>query len=171
MIKAIVEGRKTQTRRVLNPQPFMRSGILRWIPSISQRHGIVDINLDDHADLAIPYARYQVGEVVYIKEPYLNMPWGDIMYPLYFNNRSTVNPWKSPLFMPEKLARYFIKITDVKPQRLHDITEEDCVNEGLTENINDYALLWDSINPKYQWDTNPWLWRYEFLFWEKERVK
>ncbi len=69
---------------------------------------------------------------------------------------------RSPLFMPEKDARYFLKITSVRPERLHQITEEGSVREGLSENINDYALLWDSINKQNQWDSNPWVWRIEF---------
>ena len=41
--------------------------------------------------------------------------------------------WKNKLFMPEKYARYFIQITDIKIQKLHDISEKEAINEGIEE--------------------------------------
>ncbi len=109
---------------------------------------------------------------------------------------------RSPLFLPEDLARDFIKILSVTAQRLQEITFEDCLAEGIvgssvwgmdcpqdaldrfqhwydTEGckipMDDYvdagwvaytrscyASLWDSINPKQKWDTNPWCWVVKF---------
>jgi hypothetical protein len=48
-----------QIRRVIKPQPIIRKGVMRW-----EKSKTIDINMDDHADLAIPYASYQEGEVV-----------------------------------------------------------------------------------------------------------
>lgn len=95
--------------------------------------------------------------------------------------------WRSPMFMYEFLARYFLKILDVKPQRVQEITEEEALLEGvgagfqmnagfpdyqhikngmceLTQDIAvmSYATLWNSINPKYPWEMNPWEFTYTF---------
>ncbi len=79
------------------------------------------------------------------------------------------------MFMPAWAARYFILITGVRPERLQEITEEDCYAEGITDfrnkfpsiaqihkPIHAYALLWDSINPKHPWSLNEWVWVYSF---------
>ncbi len=178
MIKAIREGRKTQTRRLIRPQPFIRAGVMRWVNTK------VDINIDDNADLAIPYARYQVGEVVYIKEAICKECYekDNIEDACYKTDEDTLEPseeidcdsakWRSPMMMPAWAARYFIQITGVKPQRLQEITEEDAIREGcqlIARTIQPFELkpkphftaperpftyrdhfigLWDSINEK-----------------------
>lgn len=180
MIKAIVEGRKTVTRRLLNPQPFHVIGtkdIFRWEPS-----KLVSINMRDHADLAIPYAKYHFMEFVYIKEAWSTYGYPEI--PFYKDEPGIkVNgiAWHSPMFLPEKFARYFICIKSVRVERLQDITGEDASAEGVIlpfrvhgdgdseyyegiekAYIDYYAKLWDSINKKTPWASNPWVWRYEF---------
>jgi len=87
--------------------------------------------------------------------------------------------WRSPLFMPKWAVRTWLEVISVRPERLQDITEEDCIREGIELDDNDiiaahakgklpalYAFikLWDSINAKrgYSWDSNPWVWRIEF---------
>lgn len=147
--------------------------------------------------------RYKVGEVVYIKEAY---KIGDYTYLKYANiiyqlDNATIkvgwdewltkntkyggsscgddDKWRSPMFLRECFARDFIQIIDVKPQRLQEITPEDCEREGIRwtcgyycdanvghvdhhHMINQYHALWDSINKNYPWALNPWLWRIEF---------
>jgi hypothetical protein len=82
------------------------------------------------------------------------------------------------MFMPREAARDFVKIKDVRPERLQEITEEDCLKEGIIfaggcywtsdDGIafntpqEAYAYLWDTINPKYPFSSLPWVWRYEF---------
>lgn len=123
MIKAIVKGRKTQTRRVIK---------------IGQTVYKADGSLA---------SRYHTGETVYIKEVW-------------------IGKWRNPLFMPEWAARYFIKITDVRVGRLQEITNTDAVAEGIFWAKNnprdDFSFLWDSINPKYPWADNPWVFAYTF---------
>jgi hypothetical protein len=194
-IKATAEGRATVTRRVIKPQPFMERGVLRWQP---KRRSVIgykgmhspDINMTDHADLAKLFAHYQVGETVYIKEvawygPQDNRVEFDLTQQAATNAEFHGAKKRSPLFMPAWAARYFIKITDVRPERLQDITEEDAKAEGTTKIASSYykidystmtvgprqpetyihafSGIWDSINkPPYDWDSNCWVWRYGY---------
>jgi len=190
MISAIKAESKTQTRRVMGPQPFMQYGVLRWQPKKG-----VDINLTDHLDLALIFARYKVGEVVYIKETY----WVDYLWPdkptpetryIHYKLGHDTQPaarmvaediarlglWQTPLFMPEEAARYFIKITDIRAERLQEITWEDCKAEGIgqytfargccSDNPPDprwkFIEAWNSINAKWKRVYNKKLKIYEF---------
>ena len=92
--------------------------------------------------------------------------------------------WRSPLFMPKWASRIWLEIVSVRPERLQEITEEDCLKEGLEKRGFDgsalfqidgfaddicfvgydlaFKQLWDSLNPKHPWRSNPWVWRIEF---------
>ncbi len=190
MIKAIVEGKKTQTRRLgglkrinINPSYWSLFDI---------QVGMARLKNKWHNDLTTIKSRYQVGDVVYIKEAYtFSFAWeGTKTKDIPFSTRRyckdseidiPLSKWHSPRFMPAWAARYFIQITDVKPQRLQEIAGEDCVAEGIELNhrifgdgdseyyeaideefIRSYSQLWDSINPKYPWSSNPWVWVYTF---------
>ncbi len=154
--------------------------------------------LKDDSRTCVVKSRYQVGEVVYIKEahryiqndgdPYdfgVQYRW-DSQVKWWRDNANLMDypideKWRSPMFLKAKFARYFIQITDVRPERLQEITEEDAVAEGsqcviwhgehamqyerqmpVSTYRAGYANLWDSINPKYPWSGNWWIWRYEF---------
>ncbi len=117
---------------------------------------------------------YHLNEVVYIKEA-----WWEDSGDIYFksdlaNGQVPTNmyfekgKWKSPLFLKEIFAKSFVKITDVRAERLQEITPEDARLEGIDQNkpwgfpdgyINSFAWLWDSTYSKYPWVMNCWLWR------------
>ena len=161
LIKAIAEGRKTQTRRLhglkeINQEPD------KWkyhpemsIPAQGQFTFCYD-NQERYnrqtATLTIK-SRYQVGEVVFVKEALSRkrsdvfMPASYITYALDFTPVSAINPnekhpefgrptwiWQkdklSPLFMPEWAARYHIQLTGVDAQRVQEITHGDAIAEG-----------------------------------------
>jgi len=183
MIQAIVEGRKTQTRRVIKPQ------------SVHVEVCSGEAILYKDADNEIPW-RYKVGETVYIKEawrvlkefdhlpprdipvdtpaiyPYGGDPEDDIRIPDCYGRL------RSPLHLPEGIARHFIKIFHVRAERLQEIGQMDISREGIILqklkpdedyyyhiqlNRNAFAELWNSINPKYPWESNPWVFLYEFV--------
>lgn len=190
MIKAIVEGRKMVTRRLIKPQPALTRVLIQnaagnW--RYMDKEGI-----DPDSPTWKP--RYQVGEVVYIKEAYAH--YGDalnkgvwtaqIKYKLdcekrhipfahtvpprekWWNTGKPLDYFQSPLFMPAWAARYFIKIKDVRAERLQEITPEDCIKEGATMSdyppfaLMDFSLLWDKINQECPWESDPWVWRFNF---------
>jgi len=173
MIQAIVEGRRTVTRRVIKPQPedyrVSHPGGYDCPPASIVKYKGKWIDLGDFEN---DYPRYQVGETVYIKEAccvecYKRDGIKDACL-RYDNGEETrcANPhvWQSPLFMPEWAARYFLEITDVRAERLQEITLKDMWAEGMDEDMyapTQFELLWNTIN-KDKWESNPWVWVYTF---------
>lgn len=170
----VAKREKTQTRRIITPEPKIQNG---WIVK--------------------PKSKYKVGEIVYLKEPYVVSKGGrvfrkydksDVSFLRYLGEDTEAKGvWKNKLFMPESAARYFIKITGVRAERLQDISEEDCLKEGIiykpiqslswkdkltpmwSNGINRYkapqeayAALINSINGKGTWEKNPFVWVYDF---------
>jgi hypothetical protein len=182
MIKAIVEGRKTVTRRLqgfgeINEAP----DDWRLIPW--KHRGIGDTITGYYFEVPetttchlLIKPRYHPGETVYIKEVGAWDTEHKHNFVFYRANAPNVNAkWQSPLFMPAWAARYFIKIKDVRPERLQSMTDQDAIAEGVTvigrpelnelsggKFIQAYKTLWDSINPKQKFETSPWVWRIEF---------
>ena len=185
MIKAIVEGRKTVTRRKMQNQPTLMDKV--YYKAFRKDYGGRK-------------PRYQVGETVYIKEAWRVEKENPIRTPdtgaIYDYDPPTIMfkadklphiqalmKWESPLFLPAKYARYFIKITDVRAEMTRNITTEDCLLEGIYSNSiygdfgfhweskdsgyetakTAYFTLYDSINGKGAHEKN-WDWRYEFSF-------
>jgi hypothetical protein len=136
------------------------------------------------------YPRYQIGEKVYLKEPYAEAYNGyvheyepsDILLKL---SKEEIK-WKNKMFMPASAARYLIEINNIKVELLQDISDEDCMKEGIKNGIkynlglpflrytypgNDtfyktpreaYAAEIDKINGNGTWDSNPYMFAYEF---------
>lgn len=126
--------------------------------------------------------------IYYIKEAWATEPQYDHLKPREIPNNAKIyysldgyddtimGKKRSPLFMPQWAARHFIKITSNAPQRLQEITEEDAEAEGFNcwefDNpdlyadcpcTNQFIQRWDSINPDYPFETNPFVFRYKFV--------
>jgi len=195
-IKAIVELRKTQTRRIEAALRLINESPNDWrldnTLDLDGKRIFNFVNRDGELRRVCP--RYQVGETVYIKEawaiarwlPYevvdiifrdgrlkLDIPWD--AWCSENQHKDAWENWRSPRFLREKFARYFIVILDVKAQRLQEIMEEDAEADGASwmgagdgENYDVhsarecFANLWDSINPKYPFESNPWVFAYTF---------
>lgn len=186
MVKAILDGTKTQTRRIVKPQPVVDSF---WPNSNSC------IEWDDIVNSTIYYVQCghcpygKMGDHLYVKETWLEdrIPelapdeHGTLHYRA--TGDATINArwteckkWKSAMFMPKWASRITLEITDIRVQRVQEISKEDAKAEGVTCTLDEYlelprtvveayAELWDSINGKKKgcgWADNPWVWVLEF---------
>ena len=138
---------------------------------------------------------WEVGDILWVRETWnqtLNTETDELGYVykeqmlrenvIYTDLDDDPIKWQPSIFMPRTAARLFLKVKDIRVERLQDITEEDAIAEGIlwnrarkinelekSNNIIDNAKalfmrLWDSINSKrgYGWDLNPWVWVVEF---------
>jgi len=176
IFNAVIEGRKTQTRRIVKPQPHDF-----YIPNKLSIPRETSIDGAQGKSSRKFKPRYKLGEKVFIKEPYQYVGSPDAGIKYKYDNDSEINfivgdLWKNKLFMPAKYARYFIEITGVRCERLQDISDEDCLSEGIVKTIDmvlrfddifntpqqAYAALINKINGKGTWESNPYVWVYSF---------
>lgn len=154
--RAILEGRKTQTRRVIKPQA---------------PNGYVEDMLEQYC--VYPIDEYGTAEPTFIYPPYKP---GDL------------------LWVRKEVSKIWLKVEDIKVERLQNITPWEAIQEGIESKgnkpcqfgdyepvwknylypkepekwldsaVDSFRTLWDSINAKhgYGWDINPWVWRIEF---------
>ena len=219
MVRSILDGRKTVTRRVL-----------KNLPKDAEYVGQLEDSFDlwDEKDIGksmfktslLPTEKagcifikppYQTGDILYVRETWQeccrNTIHSQIVHNKYCFKASVDNPiygcidrecgqicnWKPSIHMPKEAARIWLKVTDVRVERLQDITTEQILREGSnTEAIRHYIKqmpdqtdewidaahkvefqqLWDSTIKKsdidrYGWEANPWVWVIEFERCEK----
>ena len=130
---------------------------------------------------------YKTGDRLWVREAFLSYQSGaesDISEHVVFYGDTVPVPaiyppqkpkLTSPLFMPRKFSRLTLEITDVRCERLHDITLEDAMKEGYETGevfnaLHEFMMAWEALNNKrgFGWDTNPWVWVIEFKRVEKE---
>lgn len=201
MVKAILEGRKTQTRRIIKPQPkenhIYKLGYVICSGDKSEV-GKFAWGTNEHGGI-ISKARppYQIGDTLWVRETWCyeenmhditegkpDLPSGrykhryiyKASYPDYAVDVGVgTNGWRPSIHMPREAARLFLKVTDVRVERLQDITDEGAKLEGSNfgigweEKMKESAIdrfrrLWDGIY--HNWNENPWVWVIEF-----ERVR
>ena len=202
MVRAILDGRKTCTRRVIKPQPYGKCTYpLGFVTDSTEKKevGCFGFGIDEYGG-SIQYAKpsYQPGDILYVRETWKNAPNGYYYYEDWQRDDiADVTKWKPSIHMPKEAARIWLKVTDVRVERLQDITPKDAENEGVgdlfyedigyseknygTEVDKDYGIareqfawLWDSTIKKsdldrYGWDANPWVRVIEFERCEKPK--
>jgi hypothetical protein len=183
MVQALLEDRKTQTRRVITPQP----GDDGYIPAVTNRGEPSKIFVHDRG-----LAPHQPGDILWVRETFTLTNYGKPVYKADFRDKDgdfwssiAADPkgvrWRPSIHMPRTAARIFLSLTAVRAERVQDITAQDAVAEGITWEsgvawlckpgtprtnayVSLYADLWDNLNAKrgYGWDPNPWVWVYTF---------
>ena len=159
MVRAIVAGVKTQTRRVTEKQRYEIGDVLYV------REAFHPANLCHWPDL--PNTKYVDKDGYDV--------WA--FYRAHFD-RCVTWSWKPSIHMPKAAARLFLKVTDVRRQHLQKITVGDIYAEGVTtfphqsyraEIHRIWIKLWDSINAKrgFGWESNPLVWAYTFEEYER----
>ena len=171
MVRAILDGHKTQTRRVMKPQPEVLDDIQYYVSNSPFKTGMTLWVRETWAS-GSAYDSYNPSALT----PHTGKVW----------YRDTPDPdkqcgkWRPSIFMPRWASRITLEITDARIERVQDITAEDALSEGV---VNDQALqghhrtwvpqrlfsrLWDRINERrgYGWNANPWIWGVEFKKWK-----
>ncbi len=183
-VKAILEGKKSQTRRVIKPQP-----------ELTICDELYKQNMAMMPDLC-PYG--QVGDRLYVREGWCPSLRGTTEHEgfkrilVYREGRDEIDvppqynewydrvelsgySWRPSIHMPRWASRITLEITGIKVERIQDIPENDCYAEGVEQPHKRYLgvgsatmllfqYLWDGINTKrgYGWDVNPWDWALTF---------
>lgn len=197
MARAILTGRKTQTRRAIRLPHNNPLGI--WEPTTVGGTGVTTSKGIPYPERpAIWHTRtgdciappINAGDVLYIREPIIASAGNGIRYEAD-NHEITGAEWKwkphrlPGIYMPRELSRITIRITDVRVERLHDISENDARAEGISppgprgyhvadddhgpvyarSPITAYAHIWNAVSGKGgpKWDANPWVFAYSFL--------
>lgn len=203
MTKAVLDGRKTATRRVVKPIPPENARL----ELIGDRRHAMDLSIeipgpDDHRIYTPPYLP---GDILYVRETWTKDVHGKYYFRADFDSdyldpcetlsggypeSCAYHPrcdgcergpqriqWHPSIHMPKKAARIFLRVSDVRVERLKAIG--NCIKEGIkpgthaTAHMNEideraaFAHLWDSIvKPAdlstFGWDANPWVWAIEF---------
>jgi len=176
LTQAVIEGRKTMTRRIIIPQPDFLSDNFGWAKR-------------NNGDVILP--KYGVGEVVAVAQSYEQagiQSWAYLSRPEIdgYQIISTHKGWRNKMYVSADLMPHQIRITGIRCERLQDISDEECVKEGVRVGsqaleypyyfidtkqflICDYksprrafAALIDKVSGRGTWDRNPWVVAYEF---------
>lgn len=162
MVEAILDGRKTQTRRVVKGNP---NGKIPFTDELPCPYGVIGDTLWVRETWQ---AQTQSGkwwhEVPRSHRPLLNWAWTNPVQPAY---DATPSRWLPGIHMPRQACRIELKITRLRIEKLHFISPFDVEAEGVTDGervFDGFATLWDKINAKrgYGWNTNPLVWVIEF---------
>lgn len=182
MVRAILEGRKTQTRRVVKPQFNHKWG--SGVPHGYDKFGVhVDIPLiEPHpmfggwAYLFCPYGK--AGDHLWVRETWTDLTDLFTEKEAFLKYRADAigcedsYSWRPSIFMPRWASRITLEIERISVERVQDIGDSSCEAEGVSlanASIPGYLrkrfqILWDSINAKrgFPWSSNPWVWVISF---------
>ena len=187
MVRAILAGRKSMTRRVVNLK--------------KEFEPVIDNRAAAHFTGERATCPYHIGQVLWVRETWQNVceDCGDctrkgFIYKADGDKGGACCPyeikWRPSIFMPREAARIHLRVTDVRVERLQDIDNDDAIKEGCAGAPCDclrlgrgwmgcescmntgwqepptveFMQLWEHLNAKrgYGWDTNPWVWVYSF---------
>ncbi|ENM5750388.1 hypothetical protein V4V53_002135 [Vibrio mimicus] len=200
MVKALMAGDKVVTRRPVYPQPEPSDYGYDWWPSkkfgsMVQVSGFEKIDCDYKRDLVEEMARdacpiANIGDLIYVRETFRLFNHSDECgcsdycscppsgTPVYFANcgGDSESKWKPSIHMPRAASRLTLKVTNVRIERVQDITEEQAIKEGInkhnqlpafkspigyhTSPVYAFEELWNSIYGN--WEENPYVWVIEF---------
>lgn len=194
LTQAVVEGRKTMTRRIMNPQPkdCTAAHKVYWPNVPMKMHvdnlGRIYCEVCGYGVIKYPkfglidslQTTYKLGEVVAIAQSY-NSFYDDTYNPVLFPAGAG---WNNKMFAKAELMPHQIRITRIKCERLQDISDADCLKEGIwyLPKINKFyfedvrreegfyfdnpreafAALIDKVSGRGTWDGNPWVEAHEF---------
>lgn len=195
MVRAILDGKKSCTRRLVKTRRKdacgfyvtrrKADGLFAGIYEYDENESMFDNQLEPP---------YQPGDIIYVRETWhkyiKRVGEGQNCHLAEFygykasvaNSEDAGEPWKPSIHMPKEAARIWLKVTDVRVERLQEITADDIRNEGLSSAtvhcgdmeiaLKEWENLWNSTIKKsdlgrYGWNASPWVWVIEFERCEK----
>jgi hypothetical protein len=186
MIRALLNSSKTQTRRIVKPQPLIGlEGLMKWRDSFwYERHELLQLLVDKKC----PYGK--VGDQLWVRETFMslantgvegrdkegkriNYAYAAESPPGSYSDDCRKEyglKWKPSIHMPRIASRITLEITNIRVERLNDCSDEDALAEGVDRTNTSipgyakkrYETLWESINGAGSWAANPWVWVVEF---------
>lgn len=187
MVRAILDGRKVQTRRLLKPKYRENEFGFQVITNLHDGQFIRVEYYDEYEEVT----RYMEppcnpGDILWVRETWCPCASLDSFFDGknlfvykadYAEHSSLPCGWKPSIHMPKEAARIFLRVKDVRVERLQDISAADIRAEGLSSMcamVGDMEIaqlewrnLWNSTIkkadlPVYGWEANPWVWVIEF---------
>jgi hypothetical protein len=177
MVKAILEDRKTMTRRIF------KNPMKKYVGYRNRCAELLDDSCEPLSEKEFyeVYSPYFKGDVLWVREAWSVIDWPDGTTARKYETVYRATPpknypyiikWHPSIHLWKNKARLFLEVTGVRVERLQNITEKDAVREGMPESMtgaSDYSRrcfhsLWDTLDAKrgYGWDKNPWVWVIEF---------
>jgi len=175
MVRAILAGTKTQTRRAVKPQPARMT-------ESQQRGRFFWFESGDEGNVREGRCPYGVpGDRLWVRETFSqSLDTGEVIW-YWADGNPRDDGWtraKPSIHMRRAHSRITLEIKSVRVERLHDISEADAIAEGIdwsptmggyncagewrNHSVPIYRQLWESINGAGAWDANPWVWVIEF---------
>ena len=198
LTQAVLEGRKTQTRRIMKPQPEDCSAAHRWYKSAYWKDKPMSLVVNEDGSVycelcgygakleggSIFRLPYKVGEIVAVAQSYNSFYNDECNLNLFPNGAG----WTNKMYVKPELMPYRVRITAVSVERLRDISDVDCLKEGIIKGKvgsedthfmdayyiptlkkdpfctpqGAYSYLIDKISGKGTWESNPWCFVYDF---------
>lgn len=204
-VRALLDGSMTQTRRIMKVQPSEHFTPMNmaletdyeahwYTPGIVDKHGYLQPSKHDVFGVASEDEGYTcpfgaVGDCIWVRETW-NKYGGLVTYRADYDwiedmkkemaCHASYPKWHPSIHMPRWASRILLEITDVRVERLNDISQEDAQAEGMELTgwrptysdpdsggevwtpYDNFALLWESIYGEESWQSNPWVWVIEF---------
>ena len=200
MVRAILDGRKTCTRRICKDANECTVPDMDFYNADRRTYAVHNFVDKEHTEQISPAERtcpICTGDILYVRETWKEAPKGYYYYEDWQKDDiADVTKWKPSIHMPKEAARIWLKVIDVRVERLQDITYNgalregsegircdhvalgvhgctDCMNTGWIEPPQvEFMQIWNSTIKKsnldrYGWDANPWVWVIEFERCEK----
>ena len=159
LTQAVLEGRKTQTRRMLNPTMFFQrlvtcegwsnEDVSAWKRSCNRRlYEAQGDTLQQMLDYALSSSRYKLGETIAIAQRYEDMAKDDDLFRLCSNILGRILFEKgchNKMFVRADLMPHHIRITNIRVEHLQDISDEDCIAEGIYPKANGRWYCYDVV--------------------------
>ena len=167
MVRAILAGNKTQTRRPIRPIPAGLTEHRNRLWPADERGNAIECTLASY------------GEILWVREPWTqDGTWRGrpkIEFEADFGPAAAKEkaPWRAGRFLPRELSRLELEVRSVRPQRLCDLSPQDAIAEGVSPvlfeedpaaAVEEFRRMWDAFYglTDFAWESNPWVWVVRF---------